>query len=238
MFLRKLKQRLSGASPAPEWEKFGRMSYAQEGEDVLLWRILDGQHRPGTYVEVGGNHPFHCSNTAFFYLRGWRGIVIEPNPAFAGEFQKHRPEDVFVNCGVGRAKATLDYYRFDEPLLNTFAASMAQEADKKGASKLLGVDKIEVRPLAAILRERWPNGRRLDLLSIDAEGMDEEVILSHDFESFPARFVILEAESLQLSQLPNSAVDLLMLERDYVAVSKFWKSALYAERSFVESKER
>ena len=57
------------------------ISYAQNNEDVLLWRAL-GHVRDGFYIDVGANDPVEHSVTKAFYDAGWRGISIEPLPAF------------------------------------------------------------------------------------------------------------------------------------------------------------
>ena len=52
-----------------------RISYSQEGEDLVVDRLLNGK-RNGFYVEVGCHHPYRYSNTFMFYKKGWRGICI------------------------------------------------------------------------------------------------------------------------------------------------------------------
>ena len=53
-----------------------RYSFSQEGEDLLIDRMFDGQS-VGFYVDVGAHHPTRFSNTYLLYLRGWRGINID-----------------------------------------------------------------------------------------------------------------------------------------------------------------
>src|SRR5664279_1896466 len=53
------------------------VSYAQNGEDVVLFRAL-GAVEGGRYVDVGANDPIFESVTYAFYLRGWSGITIDP----------------------------------------------------------------------------------------------------------------------------------------------------------------
>ena len=55
-------------------------SYAQEGEDLILYRMIYGKIDKGFYVDVGAHHPKRFSNTYFFYRKGWRGINVEPMP--------------------------------------------------------------------------------------------------------------------------------------------------------------
>ena len=55
------------------------VSYAQNHEDVLLFRAL-GHVRNGVYVDVGASHPEEDSVTKAFSDRGWTGVNIEPSP--------------------------------------------------------------------------------------------------------------------------------------------------------------
>ena len=54
-------------------------SYSQEGEDLILQRILP-QEQVGFYIDVGAHHPFWYSNTALLYEKNWRGMNIDPSP--------------------------------------------------------------------------------------------------------------------------------------------------------------
>ena len=53
------------------------ISYAQNFEDVILWRAFKNLQN-GFYVDVGANDPINDSVTQAFYEKGWRGINIEP----------------------------------------------------------------------------------------------------------------------------------------------------------------
>ena len=74
------------------------VSYAQNGEDVLLHRVFGGQET-GFYVDVGAYHPVIGSITKAFYDRGWSGINIEPGSVFA-ELAEARPRDVNLQMAV------------------------------------------------------------------------------------------------------------------------------------------
>ena len=78
------------------------MSYAQNGEDVVLWRAL-GSVSAGRYIEVGANHPRDDSVTRAFYDRGWSGITIEPVPSFADLHRAERPRDHLVEAAITNA---------------------------------------------------------------------------------------------------------------------------------------
>ena len=132
-------------------------SYAQEGEDMILIRLLEGQ-RSGFYVDVGAHHPFRFSNTFRFYLRGWRGINIDPNPEASRLFASKRRRDTNLQMGVSDLPGSLAYHRFDESALNTFDAELAAHRQANTAYRLVGIDSVEVRRLDAVLDEYLPAG--------------------------------------------------------------------------------
>ena len=51
-------------------------SYAQNFEDVILWRALKHVEN-GCYVDIGANDPVVDSVSLAFYERGWRGVHVE-----------------------------------------------------------------------------------------------------------------------------------------------------------------
>jgi hypothetical protein len=46
-----------------------RVAYSQEGEDLVLLRMFEGQNA-GVYVDVGAHHPFRFSNTCLLHIDG------------------------------------------------------------------------------------------------------------------------------------------------------------------------
>ena len=68
------------------------LSYAQNYEDLHLARAF-GEQPNGFYIDVGAGHPVHSNVSYLFYLRGWRGITVEPNPWLAQLSEAVRPRD-------------------------------------------------------------------------------------------------------------------------------------------------
>src|ERR1700756_330529 len=98
---------------------YARVSYSQEGEDMVLDRFLEHRHS-GFYVDVGAHHPKRFSNTLRLYRRGWRGLNIDANPDSIRLFRRARPKDINVEAGVSSNRQLLTYFAFNEPALNTF----------------------------------------------------------------------------------------------------------------------
>jgi hypothetical protein len=88
------------------------ISYAQNFEDVLLWRAL-GHIANGFYIDAGANDPVDHSVTKAFYDAGWSGINIEPLPALHQAFVAQRPRDINLALAAGAADGSLTL--FDVP---------------------------------------------------------------------------------------------------------------------------
>src|SRR5262249_32142667 len=84
-------------APASTTGERRQLSYAQTLEDYHLDVIFAGQ-QTGTYVDVGGGHPVADNVSFWFYLKGWRGLVVEPQDALANLYARVRPRDHTVSC--------------------------------------------------------------------------------------------------------------------------------------------
>src|SRR6476646_7622711 len=87
------------------------VSYAQNFEDVMLWRAL--KHvESGFYIDVGAAHPDDYSVTRAFYDRGWRGINIEPTSRVI-RLTGARPRDINLHMAVGRIPGEVTIFVVD-----------------------------------------------------------------------------------------------------------------------------
>jgi FkbM family methyltransferase len=178
----------------PVLKGFKNPSFAQFGEDVVLTGALPDRAEAGFYVDVGSFHPTLYSNTFSLYLRGWKGVLIEPNPAFHGLTRALRPRDRLAPCGVGLKEASIEYFHFGFPAFNTFSAERAASLEKVGR-KVERTEVIPVKPLAAILAETGCPPK-FELLNVDCEGFDLEVLQSNDWAAFRPATIVIEDHPL------------------------------------------
>ena len=167
------------------------LSYAQEGEDLILHRFFERQKK-GFYVDVGAHHPTRFSNTFIFYLRGWRGINIEPTPGSKEIFDTVRPEDINLECAIGKSER-LVFHVFNEKALNTFDAAHVINVCETNTQYFVE-KKLEItkEPLADILDKHMPHGVTIDFLNIDAENSDLEAAQSNHWEKYRPHLVLIE----------------------------------------------
>ena len=89
------------------------LSYAQRYEDIHLLRAF-GDQPGGFFIDIGAGHPVYDNVSFAFYLRGWRGIMVEPNPWLAQLSEAVRPRDIRVASLVGTAPGDATYYLVED----------------------------------------------------------------------------------------------------------------------------
>jgi FkbM family methyltransferase len=166
-----------------------QLSYAQRLEDYHLDLVFSGR-TSGFYIDVGGGHPVADNVSFAFYLKGWRGIVIEPQRALADLYAHVRPRDLTICSLVGRSDGKADFHAVDRLHgLSTMVESHARSAAGFGAS--YATERLPVRTLASITREHSVTA--VDFLKIDVEGAEADVIAGADLTACRPRVVVVEA---------------------------------------------
>lgn len=165
-------------------------SFSQKGEDLVIDKIL-GYKPKGFYVDVGAHHPSKLSNTKRFYLKGWCGINIEPNPSMFKYFLVHRKRDINLNIGISNINNYIKLYAFKESAMSTFSKTNLKKYQLLGY-KLNKTYKIPVNKLSRILTKH--KVRNIDFLSIDTEGSEMNVLRSNDWKRFRPKVICIETE--------------------------------------------
>jgi len=172
------------------------LSYSQNLEDYHLWLAFAGQ-ASGTYIDVGGGHPIADNVSFWFYERGWRGVVVEPQPELAALYQRLRPRDIVLRGLVGRQRGDIDFHVVERLHgLSTTVEGLAHQA------KAFGVGYQTVRmPVTTLaeLCERHELGS-IDFLKIDVEGAEGDVLFGGDWKRFRPKVIVAEAVTPMASE--------------------------------------
>lgn len=165
-------------------------SYAQNAEDVPLWRIFKDQPE-GFYVDVGASGP-NDSITRVFYEKGWSGVNIDPLPHFIDELNQVRPRDTNLQLAVSNHSGTATLYAsVDAALggLSTLDAGHSADLQKQGyATKPVEVPMTTLAEICATHANR-----PIDFLKIDVEGHEKGVIEGADWTRWRPRVLVIEA---------------------------------------------
>jgi FkbM family methyltransferase len=174
------------------------VSYAQNFEDVMLWRAL-GHVERGFYIDVGAQSADLDSVTRAFSERGWRGINIEPHPFYFAQLLERRPLDINLCTAVGNSVGTLTMNFVGATGLSTANDQIA--AGHAAAGYALNRAEVGLTTLANLWDEHVPPDQAVHFLKVDVEGFEAAVLAGNDWLGKRPWIVVVEAT------LPNSQTE-------------------------------
>ena len=151
----------------------------------LVWEYFN-RAAHGVFVDVGANHPTIDNQTWFLEQQGWTGLVVEPNPELCKLLRAQRPRSRVIEaaaCAPGEA---------GEADLHLGLAGPGHSAVKPEVGVVFSGQTVRVamRTLDSALTEAGFD--RVDLLSVDVEGMELDVLRGLDLVRFQPRLILLE----------------------------------------------
>ncbi len=209
----------------------GAVHYSQEGEDIILARLL-GPKQNGFFVDVGAHHATRFSNTYALYRKGWRGMNIDATPGSMDSFNKLRPDDINLEIAVSDKNEPLVFSMFREGALNTFDKTLAQSYVDSGWEMK---DTIELAPrtLADVFKEYLQAGQKIDFLSIDVEGEELGVLRSNDWDKYCPDIIVIEMLDTPLASLHAHPTMAFLADKGFVPISRLYNSIILQRRASV-----
>jgi FkbM family methyltransferase len=203
------------------------LSYAQNFEDVMLWRALKHVEK-GFYIDVGANDPTIDSVTKAFYDRGWSGINIEPLPIHHADLERERPRDVNLECAAGASAGEVEIWECD---VRGWATSSSDTISQHSRDGHVGTfQKVTVKPLQDICAEHVSGD--IHFLKIDVEGFEKNVIEGINFSLYRPWILVIEATK------PNSTEEIHVAWEEIVLSSKYVLAYMDGLNRFYVAEER
>lgn len=189
------------------------ISYAQNGEDVILHRALKGITE-GRYVDVGANDPKKYSVTYAFYEMGWSGIAIEPVHLFAEQFRTERPRDRVIEAAISSdpsGRITL------HQIADTGLSTVLDEISDDHRSSGWAVEDVSVpsRRLDDILEEAGWDGEDVHFIVVDTEGAERDVLTTLDLGRWRPWILVVEATRPLTTQPSFAEWEPILLDANY-----------------------
>ena len=178
------------------------VSYAQNFEDVMLWRAL--KHiKQGFYIDVGAWSPDADSVTRAFYERGWSGINIEPNLELRRQLLQRRPRDINLTLAVSDTEGSVPMSFLTNSGLSTLDTSIAQLHLSEGRP-IERQAQVQVVTLNTVWQLHTRENQEVHFLKVDVEGLEDSVLRGKDWTSGRPWIVVVEA-TRPMSQEPSHA---------------------------------
>ena len=188
-------------------------SYAQNSEDVVLWRALKSIDE-GTYVDVGAADPDEDSVTKAFYERGWSGLNVEPAPDYAERLAAARPRDRLAQVCAGATTGSIVL----QHVAGTGLSSVVEGAVKLRDDESFTIEEIEVplRRLDDLLDEAgFTPSDDIHFLKIDVEGFEESVIRGIDLTAWRPWIIVAESTRPRSTDQAHHKWEALLVDQGY-----------------------
>lgn len=121
----------------------------------------------------------------------------------------------FISGGI-----SLDYYKFDEPALNSFNPKESQKV--RIPKEIL---RVPVYRLDEIFEKYEVH--RIDFMSIDVEGYEMEVLQSNDWERYIPEYVLVEQTGISYHEIADTEIYQFLLNKGYECVWKSLRTVIY-----------
>jgi hypothetical protein len=161
-----------------------RKSYAHSEEDLFILKKF--KNKKGFYVDVGCHHPTRLNNCHLLYKNGWNGINIDISEFSIRLFNLVRRKDINVNMAVSLKQKKVRYY-YDKLMSLYISLNKRKELNR--------FREINSDTLTSIIDKTKYLNKKIDFLSIDAEGKDFEVLRSLNFKKYDPQYICIEIYS-------------------------------------------
>jgi len=165
------------------------ISYAQNFEDVILWRALK-RVKNGFYIDVGAYDPTQDSVTKFFYDNGWSGINIDPVTPYYNKFQLERPRDINLNLLISDKEGETAFFENSKTGISSVVEDNIKIWEEQSSFKFEKLNKI-AKTLDTVCAENEVN--TVHFLKIDVEGSELNVLKGFSLKAVRPWVVLFEA---------------------------------------------
>jgi FkbM family methyltransferase len=201
--------------------------HSQYGQDKFIHERFFKDSPAGFFIEVGALDGILHSNTLFFERElGWKGVLVEPNPALAGMLEQNRPRCRVENVALTDRDGSMPFTQIigDFYGWSGLADNMAQKHIDR-INRLIpntSVKEVDVPTKSAQTLLEQLGVRKIDLMSIDTEGSEAVILSAFPWEDASVSVFCIEKNDGQ------AVVERILREHGYAKVEEIGSDAIYA----------
>jgi hypothetical protein len=215
------------------------ISFSCEGEDLIIDKLF-GNQSTGYYIDIGAYLPIRGSNTFKFYLKGWKGVLIEPNPRFNFWASIIRRRDKILSLGIDpnlkEESAEKKMYMYNDCSSNNTISEetvknnleiFGRKHDLENIFKFVGVEYL--------INNTEIFNNEIDIMNIDVEGVEEGLINSIvNVNKITPKVICIEQIHFSCEQIMKTNIYRILLNNDYILLAKTVLCAIYIKKQFLE----
>lgn len=211
-----------------EWRQM-RISFADSGEDLVVLDFLRRfpENRRGIYIDAGAFDPVLISNTLLLYKCGWKGLIVDANPATIEKFHLVRPRDRAVLCALSDKVGEFKYLEYPLPGNNRLAQLDSLNEKSMIGEKPVKNTCVQARTLEQILFENYRESPQIDFLSIDCEGHDHMVLTGLNLSKHRPKLICIESHQHLVSD--NENISRLLASHNYHVLASLGLNLIFAD---------
>ncbi len=172
-----------------------RKFYSQAGQDRWVAEDVFNYQLGGYFLDIGAFDGVFLSNT--FWLErnlGWKGVCIEADPATFHSLNQNR-RCLCIHACVGSEGKQVNFASGRGPYSGKLSSSLDELDSAQSTLHTLSLSSILAKTQAP---------RIIDYLSLDVEGMEDEVMSTFPFEQYRIRCATIERPSEHLRRTMQS----------------------------------
>lgn len=176
--------------------------YSQNQEEKII-KDYFGPHETEenylTLLSIGENDGKTLSNTLACIERGWYATLVEPSEkAFAKMFELHKdnPKVEMFKFAISNENGIVEFFESGEHAKNIYGenhsllSSLKESETKRWTDESFVKTKVEAITIEELLKRSCNNS--FDLISIDAEGLDYDILTQIDLFEIGCNMLIVE----------------------------------------------
>ena len=166
--------------------------FSQNKEEQFILEYFRGER--GKFLDIGAYDGVNLSNTRALAVRGWGGIYIEPSPAVYEKLVQHSQYllgDIHsYNYAIGTQTGKQKFY--DN---HNYVATLVRHETERWKDETFTETEVEVLTFEDFYK-RSPI-KEFDFISIDAEGMDYDILCQIDLKKVKCQMICVEHNGIE-----------------------------------------
>jgi FkbM family methyltransferase len=165
-------------------------SFAQWGQDMMIFPLFQGK-TDGFFVEAGAVDGEYLSNSLLFEMKGWSGLLVEPNALQYKKLTQKRRNAYTFHGALSISNRTEGLTLFFDPAQKDTGAGWDSISDYQSyTDENVTEYTVPAVPIATLMSQL--NRTTIDFWSLDVEGAEPGILENVDFQKLEIGVLCIE----------------------------------------------